>query len=68
MAAVAKEGPKMRAEIKHILRTPLYWLVLIAGIGARTVFAYLDFKHRLSSYWTLSDEYWSRLGSITVAF
>lgn len=58
----------MRAEIKHILCTPLYWLVLIAGIAARTVFAYLDFKYRLSSYWTLSDEYWSRLGSITVAF
>lgn len=58
----------MRAEIKYILRTPLYWLVLILGIGVRVVFAYLDFKHRLGDYWTLSDEYWSRFGSITIAF
>ena len=58
----------MRGEFKHIFQTPLYWYVLLGGIAARTVFAYLDFRHRTDNFFSLSTEYWSRIGSATMGF
>ena len=57
----------MTNEIKHIWHSPLYWCLLFTGIAARVVFAYLDFRHRTETFFTLSAEYFSKLGSFTMA-
>ena len=56
----------MRTELRQFFRTPLYWLVLLAGLGARASLAYLDFKHRPEEAWALSGGFWSRAGSVTM--
>ena len=56
----------MRAEIVQILRAPLYWLVLLAGLGARASVAVLDFRYRPEQAWVLAGEFWSRTGSVTM--
>ena len=56
----------MKAEIMQILRAPLYWLVLLAGLGARASIAVLDFRYRPEQAWLLAGEFWSRAGSVTM--
>jgi len=56
----------MRTEMKQLFRAPLYWLVLLAGLAARVALAYLDFRHRPEEAWTLSGEFWNKIGSVTM--
>ena len=56
----------MRAELRQFFRSPLYWLMLLVGLGARAALAHLDFLHRPEEAWALSGEFWSRVGSVTM--
>lgn len=57
----------MRREFVRYVSDPLYWLVLAAGLSARTVMAWLDREHRPEQFWSIAGNYWSLFGSVTMA-
>lgn len=58
----------MKTELFRYFRDPLYWLVLGSGIFARAVLAYFDRLYRAADFWTLSEGFWEKIGSVTVGF
>jgi len=55
----------MIEELFQILRKPLYWLILCAGLGIKCVFALMDAKYRAASFWTEAIDFWNSFGSAT---
>ena len=58
----------MKADLIRCFRNPLYWLVLGAGLSVRVVLAYFDFQTRSEAFWSLSAEFWNKIGSVTLGF
>ena len=58
----------MKADLIRCFRNPLYWLVLGAGLSVRAVLAYFDFQTRSDTFWSLSAEFWNKIGSVTLGF
>ena len=58
----------MKAELFRYFRDPLYWLVLGSGIFVRAVLAYFDRLYRAADFWTLSEGFWEKIGSVTMGF
>ncbi len=58
----------MRAELNRCFQTPLYWLVLGAGLSVRAALAYFDSRTRSNAFWSLSAEFWNKIGSVTLGF
>ena len=58
----------MKDDLIRCFRNPLYWLVLGAGLSVRVVLAYFDFQTRSNAFWSLSAEFWNKIGSVTLGF
>ena len=58
----------MKTELTRYFRNSLYWLVLGAGLSVRVVLAYFDFQTRSDAFWSLSAEFWNKIGSVTLGF
>ncbi len=58
----------MKDDLIRCFRNPLYWLVLCAGLSVRGVLAYFDFQTRSDAFWSLSAEFWNKIGSVTLGF
>ena len=58
----------MKDDLIRCFRNPLYWLVLVAGLSVRAVLAYFDFQTRRDAFWSLSAEFWNKIGSVTLGF
>lgn len=58
----------MRRELLRYLHQPLYWVVASAGLAVRIMMAWLDKLHRLEVFWTLSVDFWKKIGSVTEGF
>ena len=58
----------MKDDLIRCFRNPLYWLVLGAGLSVRVVLAYFDFQTRSDAFWSLSAEFWNKIGSVTLGF
>lgn len=58
----------MKTELLRHIKNPLYWIVIGAGLSVRAVLAYFDGLYRSESFWELAAAFWSKIGSITVAF
>ena len=58
----------MKADLTRCFRSPLYWLVLGAGLSVRAVLAYFDFQTRSDAFWPLSAAFWNKTGSVTLGF
>ena len=58
----------MKADLIRCFRNPLYWLVLSAGLSVRAILAYFDFQTRSDAFWSLSAEFWNKIGSVTLGF
>ena len=58
----------MKAELFRYFRDPLYWLVLGSSIFVRAVLAYFDRLYRTADFWTLSEGFWEKIGSVTMGF
>lgn len=58
----------MKTELTRYFRSSLYWLVLGAGLSVRAVLAYFDFQIRSDAFWSLSAEFWNKIGSVTLGF
>ena len=58
----------MKDDVIRCFRNPLYWLVLGAGLSVRVVLAYFDFQTRSEAFWSLSAEFWNKIGSVTLGF
>ena len=65
---LAEEGDDMKTELTRYFRNSLYWLVLGAGLSVRVVLAYFDFQTRSDAFWSLSAEFWNKIGSVTLGF
>lgn len=58
----------MKDDLIRCFRNPLYWLVLGAGLSVRVVLSYFDFQTRSNAFWSLSAEFWNKIGSVTLGF
>ena len=58
-----EENESMKDDLIRCFRNPLYWLVLGAGLSVRVVLAYFDFQTRSEAFWSLSAEFWNKIGS-----
>jgi hypothetical protein len=47
------------------IKMPLYWLIISVGITIRVVFTYLDRLHRAEQFWSLSADFWTKIGALT---
>ena len=63
-----EENESMKDDLIRCFRNPLYWLVLGAGLSVRVVLAYFDFQTRSDAFWSLSAEFWNKIGSVTLGF
>ena len=63
-----EENESMKDDLIRCFRNPLYWLVLGAGLSVRVVLAYFDFQTRRDAFWSLSAEFWNKIGSVTLGF
>lgn len=66
MDHVEAQGKRMKAELFCCFKAPLYWLVMGSGISVRMVMAYFDRLYRAADFWTLSERFWDKIGSVTV--
>ena len=58
----------MKADLIRCFRNPLYWLVLSAGLSVRGILAFFDSRFRSDAFWSLSAEFWNKIGSVTLGF
>ena len=58
----------MKTELTRYFRNSLYWLVLGAGLSVRAVLSYFDSRFRSDAFWSLSAEFWNKIGSVTLGF
>ena len=58
----------MRMELVRLLRTPMYWMVLSAGLLARGAMAWQDKHWRVEQFWELAADFWNHFGSVTMGF
>lgn len=58
----------MKTELTRYFRNSLYWLVLGAGLSVRAVLAFFDSRFRSDAFWSLSAEFWNKIGSVTLGF
>lgn len=58
----------MKADLIRCFRNPLYWLVLGAGLSVRGILAFFDSRFRNDAFWSLSAEFWNKIGSVTLGF
>ena len=58
----------MKTELTRYFRSSLYWLVLGAGLSVRAVLAYFDSRFHSDAFWSLSAEFWNKIGSVTLGF
>lgn len=68
LAVVAEEGTKMKRELLRYLCHPLYWVIIGIGMAVRFVMAWLDRLYRPEIFWTLSIDFWNKIGSVTEGF
>lgn len=65
---LAEEGDDMKTELTRYFRNSLYWFVLVAGLSVRAVLAYFDSRFHSDAFWSLSAEFWNKIGSVTLGF
>ena len=58
----------MRMELVRLLRTPMYWMVLSAGLLSRGAMAWQDKRWRVEQFWELASDFWNHFGSVTMGF
>ena len=58
----------MKADLIRCFRNPIYWLDLGAGLSVQAVLAYFDSRFHSDAFWSLSAEFWNKIGSVTLGF
>ena len=58
----------MKRELLRYLCHPLYWVIIGIGMAVRFVMAWLDRLYRPEIFWTLSIDFWNKIGSVTEGF